>query len=129
MGNFAYSFQRKFWTELSCNWCPAFFHNIFSALLELFWNQMTTGKWMEIVCITFSWFTVSELRWSQKLCGLTICQGLSIIYLIENNCELPNIKGDWELIELLSVWKAGKYNTSGFCQSPWYAEHSCLHSH
>ena len=62
--------------------------------MELFWNQMTTGKRMEIVCIIFSWFTVSELRWSQKLCGLTICQGLSIIYLIENNCELPNIKGD-----------------------------------
>ena len=34
--------------------------------MELFWNQMTTGKRMEIVCITgywsFSWFTVSELK-------------------------------------------------------------------
>ena len=49
------------------------------ALMELFWNQTTIGEKMEINCFTgywsFSWFTVSESRWSQKLCGRSHLSG------------------------------------------------------
>lgn len=58
-----------------------------------------------------------------------ICQALSIIYLMAYNYELSSNKGDRELIESLSVWKAGKYHTSGFRQSPWYVEYSRFNFH